>query len=209
MTTPRADAAPTNRAERSLPPEALRGTYRPLTEVGEPVLHRRCAHVTEFGTPELAGLIDDMFFTMHAARGVGLAANQVGVDLQVFVYDCPGDDGQRHIGHLCNPVIETDLSAHPTSAKEGCLSVPGATLHDLARPGRVLVHGQDKDGNALTVEGEGLFATCLQHETDHLNGTLYTDHLTPAQRAHALQESIGRRTAVLAEREARARSLRA
>ncbi len=83
-------------------PEAARGKVLRVTVVGEDVLHRRNADVTEFGTPELHTLIDDMFRTMYVAEGVGLAANQVGVDLRVFVYDCPDDDGVRHVGHVIN-----------------------------------------------------------------------------------------------------------
>ncbi|GGV12062.1 peptide deformylase [Streptomyces spectabilis] len=207
MPTPHTDAAPAKPTERPLLPEALRGSYRPITEVGAPVLHRRCAEVTEFGH-ELAQLIDDMFFTMHAAQGVGLAANQIGVDLQLFVYDCPGEDGQRHIGHICNPVIDIQPPAEPAAGREGCLSVPGAGLHELPRAARTVVHGQDKDGNALTLEGHGLLARCFQHETDHLNGTLYIDHLTPAERSRALQEMAANHQAVSAQREARARTLR-
>ncbi|WP_030687375.1 peptide deformylase [Streptomyces sp. NRRL B-1347] len=214
MSTPRTDAVPAPPTERSLPPEALRGSYQSITEVGAPVLHRRCAEVTEFG-PELARLIDDMFFTMHVAQGVGLAANQIGVDLQVFVYDCPGEDGLRHIGHICNPVIDAPRPAEPAgptepaepaAGKEGCLSVPGGGLHEVPRAARTIVRGQDKDGNAL--EGQGLLARCFQHETDHLDGTLYIDHLTPEQRTRALQEMAANRQTVLAQRDARARALR-
>ncbi|MFI8931545.1 peptide deformylase [Streptomyces sp. NPDC053474] len=207
MSTPQTDAVPAPPTERSLPPEALRGSYRSITEVGTSVLHRRCAEVTEFG-PELARLVDDMFFTMHVAQGVGLAANQIGVDLRVFVYDCPGEDGQRHIGHICNPVIDVQQPAEPAAGKEGCLSVPGGGLHEVPRATRTVVRGQDKDGNAVVLEGQGLLARCFQHETDHLNGTLYIDHLTPDQRTRALQEMAANRQTVLAQREARARTLR-
>ncbi|MFD6414273.1 peptide deformylase, partial [Nocardia asteroides] len=77
-----------------LAPEARRGSVRRVTEVGEEVLHKPCRDVTEFG-PDLAALIDDMFRTMYVAEGAGLAANQVGVALRLFVYDCPDDDGVR------------------------------------------------------------------------------------------------------------------
>ncbi|AXE25019.1 peptide deformylase [Streptomyces globosus] len=199
-------------AERPLPPEALRGAFRPITEVGADVLHRRCADVTGFGSPELSRLVDDMFFTMHAARGVGLAANQIGVDLRVFVYDCPDDDGIRHIGHVCNPVLDplpdTAAGAAPAGSAvvraEGCLSVPGAR-HELARAARAVVRGSDKDGNPVVVEGTGFFACCLQHETDHLDGTLYTDRLTPDQRARCLADMAENAEAVRAARLTRAR----
>ncbi|GGT20625.1 MULTISPECIES: peptide deformylase [Streptomyces] len=202
-------------AERPLPPEALRGAFRPITEVGADILHRRCADVTGFGTPELSRLVDDMFFTMHAARGVGLAANQIGVNLRVFVYDCPDDDGVRHIGHVCNPVLDplpdtagggTDPAAPAVVRAEGCLSVPGAR-HELARAGRAVVRGSDKDGNPVVVEGTGFFARCLQHETDHLDGTLYTDRLTPDQRARCLADMAENAETVRAARLTRAQLL--
>src|SRR6478735_8881840 len=82
-----------------------RGTSRPITVVGNPVLHKECKDVTAFDD-ELARLIDDMFASQKTAEGVGLAANQIGVDLKVFVYDCPDDDGVRHTGVVCNPVLE-------------------------------------------------------------------------------------------------------
>ena len=89
-----------------LAPDARRGRVRRITEVGEQVLHKPCRDVTEFG-PDLAALIDDMFLTMYIAEGAGLAANQVGVGLRLFVYDCPDDDGARHVGHIVNPVLDT------------------------------------------------------------------------------------------------------
>jgi len=81
-----------------------RGTSRPITVVGNPVLHKECKDVTEFGD-ELLKLVDDMFASQHTAEGVGLAANQIGVDLKVFVYDCPDDEGVRHTGVVCNPKL--------------------------------------------------------------------------------------------------------
>src|SRR5690242_16200795 len=86
-----------------------RGEALPITVVGNPVLHKECADVTEFG-PELAKLVDDMFASQRAAEGVGLAANQVGVGLKVFVYDCQDDQGVRHVGVVCNPKLR-DLPA--------------------------------------------------------------------------------------------------
>lgn len=82
-----------------------RGTSRPITVVGNPVLHKECKDVTEFDD-KLAALIDDMFASQRTAEGVGLAANQIGVDLKVFVYDCMDDEGVRHVGVVCNPVLQ-------------------------------------------------------------------------------------------------------
>ncbi|WP_103504795.1 MULTISPECIES: peptide deformylase [Streptomyces] len=164
-----------------------RGTARPITVVGNPVLHQECRDVTEFG-PELASLIDDMFASQRAAEGVGLAANQIGVDLKVFVYDCPDDDGVRHVGAVCNPVLE-ELPAGMRELddnNEGCLSVPTAYM-ELARPDYAVVRGQDALGNDIRVRGTGYFARCLQHETDHLYGWLYIDRLSKRERKEALK----------------------
>lgn len=165
-----------------------RGTARPITVVGNPVLHRECKDVTEFDD-KLAALIDDMFASQRAAEGVGLAANQIGVDLKVFVYDCPDDDGVRHVGVVCNPVLE-ELPAERRvleEANEGCLSVPTAYA-ELARPDYAVVRGQDADGKPIKVRGTGYFARCLQHETDHLYGYLYIDRLSKRDRKDALRQ---------------------
>lgn len=146
---------------------------------GDPVLHNPTREVTEFDT-ELKSLVDDMFETMAAARGVGLAANQIGVDLRVFVYDCPDDQGVQHRGVICNPVLETseipETMPDPDDDFEGCLSVPGEA-YPTGRAHWAKVTGVDLDGQPFEVEGTGFFARCLQHETDHLNGYLYTDRL--------------------------------
>ncbi|GAA3391126.1 MULTISPECIES: peptide deformylase [Streptomyces] len=165
-----------------------RGTSRPITVVGNPVLHRECKDVTEFDE-KLAQLIDDMFASQRTAEGVGLAANQIGVDLKVFVYDCMDDEGVRHVGHVVNPVLQ-DLPAdrrHLDDSNEGCLSVPTAYA-SLARPDYAEVHGKDMHGNDIKVRGTGYFARCLQHETDHLYGFLYIDKLSKRDRKDALRQ---------------------
>ncbi|MEU6979904.1 MULTISPECIES: peptide deformylase [unclassified Streptomyces] len=165
-----------------------RGTSRPITVFGNPVLHRECKDVTEFGD-ELAQLIDDMFASQKTAEGVGLAANQIGVDQKVFVYDCMDDEGVRHVGHVVNPVLQ-ELPADRRvldESNEGCLSVPTAYA-ELARPDYAEVHGQDSQGNAIKVRGTGYFARCLQHETDHLYGYLYIDRLSKRDRKDALRQ---------------------
>lgn len=165
-----------------------RGTARPITVVGNPVLHKECKDVTAFDD-DLAKLIDDMFASQRAAEGVGLAANQIGVDAKVFVYDCPDDDGVRHVGVVVNPVLE-ELPADRRSlddSGEGCLSVPTAYA-ELARPDFAVVRGQDADGKPIRVRGTGYFARCLQHETDHLNGYLYIDRLSKRERKDALKQ---------------------
>ncbi|MFF3242706.1 peptide deformylase [Streptomyces sp. NPDC002870] len=165
-----------------------RGTARPITVVGNPVLHKECRDVTEFDG-KLAALIDDMFASQKAAEGVGLAANQIGVDLKVFVYDCPDDDGARHTGVVCNPVLE-ELSPELRvldDSNEGCLSVPTAYA-SLPRPDYAVVRGQDAEGKPIRVRGTGYFARCLQHETDHLYGYLYIDRLSKRDRKDALRQ---------------------
>ncbi|MGZ3117115.1 peptide deformylase [Streptomyces sp. H62] len=190
-----------------LAPEALRGSVRRITEFGEEVLHRPCRDVTEFG-PDLAALVDDMFRTMYVAEGAGLAANQVGVALRLFVYDCLDDDGVRHVGHIVNPVPEPlgPAARRLLDEGEGCLSVPGATM-SVPRPDRAVVRGLDKDGAPLLVEGTGYFARCLAHETDHLDGHVYVDRLSARDRKAALRQSADRREEVLARRAANARAL--
>ncbi|MFE2445736.1 peptide deformylase [Stenotrophomonas sp. NPDC087984] len=165
-----------------------RGTARPITVYGNPVLHKECRDVTVFDE-ELARLVDDMFASQRAAEGVGLAANQIGVDLKVFVYDCMDDEGVRHVGAVCNPVLE-ELPADRRvldDSNEGCLSVPTAYM-ELARPDYAVVRGQDLDGEPIAVRGTGYFARCLQHETDHLYGYLYIDRLSKRDRKDVLRQ---------------------
>ncbi|MFG3254019.1 peptide deformylase [Streptomyces sp. NPDC048172] len=185
----------------ALSPEARRGSVRRVTEVGEEVLHRPCRPVTEFGTPELAALIDDMFLTMYVADGAGLAANQVGVDLRLFVYDCPDEQGVRHVGHLVNPVLDPPDPATRSLLEdgEGCLSVPGARM-TLPRAEHTVARGQDMDGKPLVIEATGYFARCLQHETDHLHGGTYLDRLSQRDRKAALRQMTDRREEVYARR---------
>ncbi|MFB8773704.1 peptide deformylase [Streptomyces broussonetiae] len=190
-----------------LAPEARRGAVRRITEVGEQVLHKPCRDVTEFG-PDLAALIDDMFLTMYIADGAGLAANQVGVDLRLFVYDCPDDEGVRHVGHIVNPVLEPlpPAGRRLLDDSEGCLSVPGATM-EVPRPDRAVVRGYDKDGGPLVIEGTGYFARCLAHETDHVNGHVYLDRLSARERRRALRQVADRRDEVFARRAANVAAL--
>ncbi|MGV9914507.1 peptide deformylase [Streptomyces tendae] len=164
-----------------------RGTSRPITVVGNPVLHRECEDVTDFGE-DLRQLVADMFASQRTARGVGLAANQIGVGLKVFVYDCPDDKGVRHVGAVCNPrLVDTPRDTRTEEGSEGCLSVPGPYAR-LERAYRAEVAGQDLGGNPVKVRGTGFFARCLQHETDHLNGRLYIDRLSAEAREDVLRQ---------------------
>lgn len=153
------------------------GNVLTITRWGTPVMHRQLAEVTEFGE-DLKQLVRDMVATMNAADGVGLAANQVGVDLKVFVFDCPDEDGQRVTGVVCNPVLTLPEGKERNleTAEEGCLSLPGAFI-ECARPDQAKVNGFDESGEPVQFEGAGLLARCLQHETDHLNGTVFGDRI--------------------------------
>jgi peptide deformylase len=159
-------------------------TVRPILITGEPVLHTPTRPVDddEFGSAELASLVEDLFDTMDAAHGVGLAANQIGVARRVFVYDCPDPelDGERRRGVVVNPVLETgpvpETMPDEDDDAEGCLSVPGESF-PTGRADRAKVTGRDVEGAPVEVEGLGFFARCLQHEADHLDGLLYLDRL--------------------------------
>lgn len=164
------------------------GRVLPIVQVGDPVLAALCRPITTFDA-DLQQLVADMFASMYAAEGVGLAANQIGVDASVFVFDCPDADDVRRKGVVCNPVL-ADLPAqdrHLDEEPEGCLSVKGQ-YSPLARPDFAVVTGQDENGEDVRIEGTGLLARCLQHETDHLNGMLYIDRLTAKARKKVLSD---------------------
>ncbi|UDY25152.1 peptide deformylase [Nocardioides sp. Kera G14] len=158
------------------------GTVRPVVRWGTPVMHRRLAEVTVFDA-DLRTLAADMVATMYAADGVGLAACQIGEDLSLFVFDCPDDTGERWVGVVCNPVLTLPEGRERTidNDDEGCLSFPGAFV-DRARPDWARVDGVGLDGHPVTFEGGGLLARCLQHETDHLYGTVFADALSDRAR---------------------------
>ena len=160
-------------------------TARPIVIVGDPVLARVADPVTTFDA-ELAALIEDMFLSMAVAEGVGLAAPQIGVSRAVFVYDCPDGSGERARGHLVNPVV-VSADGPLDENEEGCLSVPGP-YHELARASRVTVRGVDLHGEPLEVSGTDFFARCLLHETDHLRGLLFIDHLPRNRRRRLIKE---------------------
>lgn len=157
----------------------------PIRIVGDPVLHTATEPVPvgEDGSlpADLADLIADLFDTMDAANGVGLAANQIGVAKRVFVYDCAEVRGRitRRRGVVVNPVLETsevpETMPDPDD-DEGCLSVPGESF-PTGRADWARVTGLDAEGNPITIEGTDLFARMLQHETGHLDGFLYLDRL--------------------------------
>ncbi len=170
----------------------------PIRIVGDPVLHTVTSPVPvgdDGSLPtDLADLITDLYDTMDAAYGVGLAANQIGVSARVFVYDCADERGRtgRRRGVVVNPVLETseipETMPDPDNDDEGCLSVPGESF-PRGRADWARVTGLDADGTPITIEGSGLFARMLQHETGHLDGFLYVDGLI-GRHARAAKRSI-------------------
>jgi peptide deformylase len=145
----------------------------PLHLLGSPVLRQRSAEVGTIDD-ETRKFIDDLFETMAAAKGVGLAANQVGVARRIAVIDA---DGDRLV--LINPVILEGEDRD--TAEEGCLSVPDIYA-EVTRPARITVEATDRDGNRYPREADGLLARAIQHEIDHLDGILFLDHLGPIKR---------------------------
>ena len=161
---------------------ADRGRVRRIVSWDEAIMHQVTQPVTEFGEP-LNQLVADMFATMAAADGVGLAGPQVGVDLALFVYNAPDEHDRYHSGVVCNPVVELPegKDRNLDAAQEGCLSWPGA-YQLLARPDRAVCRGVDETGTPVEISGSGILARCLQHETDHLGGTVFGDRLSTRSR---------------------------
>ncbi len=155
-------------------------TIRPVVITGDPVLHTR-ARPVEVIDDEVRDLVADMYETMDAARGVGLAAPQVGVGLRIFTWALRNDDGVPPRGVVVNPYLVASKPVagdpDPHEECEGCLSVPGESF-PLRRGEQATITGQDLDGHELHYEATGWFARMLQHEYDHLNGFLYVDRLT-------------------------------
>ena len=151
---------------------------RPIVRYPAAVLQTPAAPVTEFNA-ELDRLIDDMVDTMYAAPGVGLAAPQIGVSLRLCVIDLSVGRRGGELLVLANPefVSREGLQLE----EEGCLSVPGFDA-TVARPAKAVVRTLDRKGVERTIEGTGLLARALQHELDHLNGTLFLDHLRGIKR---------------------------
>ena len=129
---------------------------------------------------ELQGIIDRMAQTMYEAPGVGLASIQVGVDKSILVYDIGPRDEKRELHVLINPKIISS-EGEILSEDEGCLSVPDYRA-DVKRAESILLEGVDRDGNPLRFDAEGLLAIVLQHEIDHLNGTLFIDRISKLKR---------------------------
>ena len=153
-------------------------TY-PIVLYGEPVLEKQAETITQFDTPELHKLIDDMFESMYAAKGVGLAAPQIGISKRIAVIDLSvGEDPAQKIV-LINPEIINKEAFQ--SGEEGCLSIPGFR-EQVTRPLRVKVRAQDANGQTYEKTGEELLARAFCHEIDHLNGRLYIAHVSALKR---------------------------
>ena len=149
-----------------------------IVKYGDPVLGLKAENVTRFDD-ELKKLIEDMFETMYAARGVGLAAPQVGVSKRLFVMDCSNNKEAPERFVFANPQI-ISVEGEQTG-EEGCLSLPGFS-GQVKRPAIVTISGQDQEGNQFTVTVKELAARCVLHEVDHLNGLLYIHYLSPLKR---------------------------
>ena len=163
--------------------ELLRaGAVRRILRWGTRVLHTPTRPVTDFG-PSLQGILADLFATNRAAGGVGLAAPQIGVDLAVFVYDCPDSSWSRRVGVVCNATVTTPLGRDRrlVEEEEGCLSLPGAFMPTV-RPDAAVCRGEDQFGSSVEIVGTGVLARCLQHETDHLQGRVFGDRLSQRSR---------------------------
>lgn len=155
-------------------------TVRQIRVFGDPVLRAPSAPI-ETVDEGVHALVRDLLDTVELPGRAGVAAPQIGVGLRAFSYNIDGD-----IGYVLNPVL-VEVSGEPELVGEGCLSVPGL-WHDTVRYPRAKVTGIDLDGNEIVLEGEGLLAQALQHETDHLDGMLYLDRLEPATRRVAMRE---------------------
>ena len=151
---------------------------RPILKYGDSTLQDKAVDVTAI-TPDIDMLVNDMIETMYAAPGVGLAAPQVGVPLRIFVVDITM--GREPAGPIVmiNPQFVTREGLQ--LEEEGCLSVPGFEA-TVVRPTRIVVKGLDRDGTEQQHEGTGLLARAFQHEMDHLDGTLFIDHLRGIKR---------------------------
>jgi peptide deformylase len=153
-----------------LPDKRLRSVSEPVIEISD----------------EIRALVADMFETMYDAPGIGLAAIQVGVPLRVVVMDLSKREAEAEPKVFINPEI-TGSSDEKNVYEEGCLSIP--EIHeDVERPARVNVKYLDLDGKPQEAEAEGLFATCIQHEVDHLNGVLFIDHISKLKRERIVKK---------------------
>lgn len=151
----------------------------PIVKFGDPVLETEAANVTEFDTPELHKFLDDMFESMYAAKGVGLAAPQIGVGKKIAVIDCSNGEHAEEKIVIINPKI-VHMEGKQVG-EEGCLSIPGFR-EQVKRAKRVTVKAQNAKGEEFAMTGEDLLARAFLHETEHLYGRLYISHISALKR---------------------------
>lgn len=159
---------------------------RDIELLGSPILRKKAAPVKAVDA-EIRELVQDLFDTMYDARGIGLAAPQIGVGLRVIVVDVRASDPEAPPPvALVNPRV-VEASEELARGVEGCLSIPG--LEELVeRPARVVVEGVDPDAGPVRIEADGMFARALQHEIDHLEGILFIDRVSPLKRKMLLNK---------------------
>ena len=160
-------------------------TIRPILTAPDPRLQAVSTDV-EAVTDEIRKLVDDMTDSMYAADGIGLAAIQIGLPVRVLVIDLDQKEGKKNPVAYINPKI-TWASDETAVFEEGCLSVP-EIWDDVERPARIKAEYLDLDGKKIEIEADGMLATCLQHEMDHLEGILFIDHFSRLKRSMALKK---------------------
>ena len=158
---------------------------RTILTVPDPVL-KQVSKPVDAVTDETRALMDDMLETMYAAPGIGLAAVQIGVPLRVIVMDLAREDEPKAPRYFVNPEI-LELAGEKQPYEEGCLSVPDY-FDEVERPKRVKLRYLDYSGKQVEEWAEGMYAVCIQHEMDHLQGTLFIDHLSRLKRAYAINK---------------------
>ena len=151
----------------------------PIVKFGDPVLDREADDVTEFDTPAMTKFLEDMFESMYAAKGVGLAAPQIGVGKKIAVIDCSNGENPAEKIVIINPAI-IHIEGKQVG-EEGCLSIPGFR-EQVRRGKRVTVRAQNAKGEEFEMTGEDLLARAFLHETDHLYGRLYISHISALKR---------------------------
>jgi len=160
-------------------------TIRPILTVPNPIL-KQVSKPVEKVTDETRKLMDDMLETMYDAPGIGLAAIQIGVPLNVIVMDLAREDEKPQVKYFINPEILEDVE-ELNPYEEGCLSVPDV-FDTVERPERVKLTYLDYNGERVTEWCEGLYATCIQHEMDHLKGIVFIDYLSRLKRDRAVKK---------------------
>lgn len=157
-----------------------------ILTVPNPILKKVSEPVNGGVTDDLRTLMDDMLETMYAAPGIGLAAIQIGIPKRIIVMDLAGPDDKPHPRYFVNPEIVETIE-ETTPYEEGCLSIPDY-FDTVDRPKKCLIRYLDYDGNQIEEWAEGLYAVCIQHEMDHLEGTLFIDHLSRLKRQRAVDK---------------------